>query len=216
MKLLEISLSCFHFSLMFSEGEDSSLPGFFLQVWWTLKELFVLSKYLVFSVSGYNTFVCVLLLWRFCYIACLVFFKLLVHMYLLHFDISQIIKKATRIHKGIGDVMISVLASSVVDCGFEPPSGRNKDNKIDICCFSTKHAALRRKSKNWLARNQDNVSELGDMSICWLLFLWARTIKIQLNSLVLYKADLIIISLKINLFSPWYSWKIAFNHNHSL
>ena len=33
------------------------------------------------------------------------------------------------------------------------------------------------------------------------------------------KADLIIISLKINLFSPWYSWKItelALNNNHSL
>jgi hypothetical protein len=27
------------------------------------------------------------------------------------------------------------------------------------CCFSTKHTALRRKSKDWLARNQDNVSE---------------------------------------------------------
>ena len=34
-----------------------------------------------------------------------------------------------------------------------------------------------------------------------------------------YKADLIIISLKMNLFSPWYSWKIAelvFNNNNSL
>jgi hypothetical protein len=174
MKLLEISLSCFHFSLMFSEGEVKS-PWFFWQVWWTLKELFVLSKYLVFFVSGYNTFVYVLLLWRFCYIACLFFFKLLVHMYVLHFDISQIIKKATRIHKGIGDVMISVLASSVVDCGFEPPLGRNKDNKIGICCFSTKHAALRRKSKNWLAQNQDNVSEWADMSIHRLLFQWAST-----------------------------------------
>ena len=34
---------------------------------------------------------------------------------------------------------------------------------------------------------------------------------------VKYKADLIIISLKINLFSPWYSWNIcelALNNNH--
>jgi hypothetical protein len=30
--------------------------------------------------------------------------------------------------------------------------------EIDICCFSTKHAALRRKSKDWLIRNVDNVS----------------------------------------------------------
>jgi len=34
-----------------------------------------------------------------------------------------------------------------------------KDYKIGICCFSAKHAALRRKSKDWLARNQNNVSE---------------------------------------------------------
>ena len=26
---------------------------------------------------------------------------------------------------------------------------------LGICCFSTKHMALRRKSKDWLARNQD-------------------------------------------------------------
>jgi hypothetical protein len=26
---------------------------------------------------------------------------------------------------------------------------------LSICCFSTKHMALRRKSKDWLARNQD-------------------------------------------------------------
>jgi hypothetical protein len=28
---------------------------------------------------------------------------------------------------------------------------------IGICCFSAKHAALRRKSKFWLARNRNNV-----------------------------------------------------------
>jgi len=42
--------------------------------------------------------------------------------------------------------------------------------KIGICCFSAKHAALRRKSKDWLVRNQNNVSEWGDMSIRGLLF----------------------------------------------
>jgi hypothetical protein len=40
-----------------------------------------------------------------------------------------------------------------------------EDYKICICCFSTKHTALRRKNKDWLARNQDNMSEWGDMSI---------------------------------------------------
>jgi hypothetical protein len=48
--------------------------------------------------------------------------------------------------------------------------GKTKDYKIGICCVSAKHAALRRKSKDWLARNQDNVSEWGDMSIRELLF----------------------------------------------
>jgi len=60
--------------------------------------------------------------------------------------------------------MVSMLASSVVDRGFEPWSGQTKDYKIGICCFSAKHAALRRKSKDWLARNQNNVSEWNFMS----------------------------------------------------
>ena len=66
--------------------------------------------------------------------------------------------------------MVSIFASSMVDRGFEPLSGQTKDYEIGICCFSAKHTALRRKSKNWLTRNQDNVSELGDMSIRGLLF----------------------------------------------
>jgi hypothetical protein len=61
--------------------------------------------------------------------------------------------------------MVSVLTSRALDRGFEPRSDQTKDYKIDICCFSAKHAALRRKRNNWLARNQDNVSESGDMSI---------------------------------------------------
>ena len=65
--------------------------------------------------------------------------------------------------------MVSVLASSVVDRGFEPRSGQSKDYKIGICCFSAKHAALRRKSKDWLARNK-NVSEWCDTFTCGLLF----------------------------------------------
>ena len=66
--------------------------------------------------------------------------------------------------------MVSVLTSSAVDDGFEPRSGQTKDYKIGICCFSTKHTALRRKSKDWLAQNQNNMSEWSDMSIRELLF----------------------------------------------
>ena len=65
--------------------------------------------------------------------------------------------------------MVSVLASRVVDRGFEPRSGQTKDYKTGICCFST-HAALRRKNKDWLAQNQNNVFEWGDMSTRGLLF----------------------------------------------
>ena len=64
----------------------------------------------------------------------------------------------------ISGVMVSMLASSAVDHLFKSRSGQTKDYKISICCFSTKHAALRTKSKDWLAQNQDDVSEFGDMS----------------------------------------------------
>jgi hypothetical protein len=116
-------------------------------------------------------------------------------------------------------VIFSVLDRSAIDRGFETRSGQTKDYKIGICCFSAKHAALRRENKDWLARNQDNVSEWGDMSTHGLLFQCASIIKIQLSVLFLYKADLIIFPLKINLLSPWHSWKIAelaLNNNHSL
>jgi hypothetical protein len=115
--------------------------------------------------------------------------------------------------------MVSMLTSRAVDHGFEPWSGQTKDYEIGIFCFSAKHAASRRKDKDWLARNQNNVSEWSDLSTRGLLFQWASTIKNHLSVLVYYKAaDLIIISLKINLFSPWYSWKIAelaLNNDHS-
>jgi hypothetical protein len=52
--------------------------------------------------------------------------------------------------------MVSVLALSVVDPGIEPWLGQTKDCKIGICCFSAKHTALWRKSKDWLAWNQNN------------------------------------------------------------
>ena len=42
--------------------------------------------------------------------------------------------------------MVSVLASSVVVCRFEPRFGQIKDYAIGIRCFSAKHAALIRKT----------------------------------------------------------------------
>ena len=55
----------------------------------------------------------------------------------------------------IGGVIYSVLASSVVDGGFEPRSSHTKAYKIGMCCFSDKHTTLRRNIRDWFARNQD-------------------------------------------------------------
>jgi hypothetical protein len=70
----------------------------------------------------------------------------------------------------IGVVIVSMLTSKVVDRGFESRLGQTKVYKIGICCFSAMYPALRRKSKDWLAWNQDNVSEWDDMFIRGLLF----------------------------------------------
>ena len=74
----------------------------------------------------------------------------------------------------IDGVVISMLVSSAVDRGVEPRFDQTKYCKIGICCFSAKHVAFRRKSEDELARNQDNVSKWGDMSIRGLLFQWAN------------------------------------------
>ena len=71
----------------------------------------------------------------------------------------------------ISIVMVSVFTSNAVGRGFDLRSGQTKDYKIGICCFSAiKHTALRRKSTDWLSRNQDNVYEWGENYIRGLLF----------------------------------------------
>ena len=55
------------------------------------------------------------------------------------------------------DVMVSLLASDVVDRGFELLLDQTTDYDIVTCCFFVKQAVLRSKSTDWLARNQDNV-----------------------------------------------------------
>jgi hypothetical protein len=108
----------------------------------------------------------------------------------------------------IGGVMVSVLVSNAVDRGFEPRSGQTKAFEICICCSSAKHAVLR--SKDWLSRNQDNMSEWGDMSICGLLFQWASTIQIQLSKIVLVMiiADIHFKQQSIN------QWRPTFTEHH--
>jgi hypothetical protein len=58
--------------------------------------------------------------------------------------------------------MVSMVAKSAVDRGFEYRACQIKNNKIGIYCFPAKHAALMRKSIDLLAQNQDNVSECGN------------------------------------------------------
>ena len=57
--------------------------------------------------------------------------------------------------------MVSVLDSSAVKVS----SRQTKDN--ELCA---KHAALKIRSKDWLTRNRDNVSERSNMSTRALLF----------------------------------------------
>ena len=49
---------------------------------------------------------------------------------------------------GISGVMVSVLASSAVDRGFEPRSSQTKEYRIGMCFFIAKHAALKSESKD--------------------------------------------------------------------
>ena len=70
----------------------------------------------------------------------------------------------------IGSIIVSMLASSAVDLRFKTWSGQTKDYKMGICCLFAKHPVLRRKNKDWVARNQDNVSECRDQSIRRLYF----------------------------------------------
>jgi hypothetical protein len=123
-------------------------------------------------------------------------------MYFLHVNLNRIC-----------GVMVIVLGPSAINSGFEPWSGQTKDYEIGICCFSAKHAALRRNSNGWLARNRNNMSEWIDMSIRGLLLQWASTIKNPTQRVGPEQRG------PHNLFSSWYSWKIAelaLNNNHSL
>ena len=92
--------------------------------------------------------------------------------FLIYNGVNSVVVRTLRPNREncIGGVMVSVFASSAVDRAFEPWSGQTKGYANGICCFSAKHAALRRKSKDWLARNQNNVSEWSDMFTRGLFF----------------------------------------------
>ena len=66
--------------------------------------------------------------------------------------------------------MISALTSSAVDCGFEPCRVKPKAIKLLFVASPLCRATLMRRSKNWVTRNQDNMSGWGNMYIRGLLF----------------------------------------------
>jgi fucose permease len=74
------------------------------------------------------------------------------------------------VRASVSGVVVSVLASVVVDRVFEPLSGQSKDYNIGICCFS--YVTWTSKNKDWLARSnkENNVFECGDMSTRGILF----------------------------------------------
>jgi hypothetical protein len=95
--------------------------------------------------------------------------------------------------------------------------------------FSTKHAALRRKSKYWLAWNQHNVFEWGDKSVCSLLFhplhhwfgyrdnkyqfnngLTRSGLKAMIYHTIHYTIDLVIETTNTNFIVSCFTWH--FNH----
>jgi len=89
--------------------------------------------------------------------------------------------------------------SGVMVCVLDSLSGQTKDYKINICFISVKHATLRRKSKDWLARNQIRImSNRKQVS------------KHNKNERVgLVHSGYHYHLIEYNLFSPCYSWEIV-------
>jgi len=55
--------------------------------------------------------------------------------------------------------ILQTLALNINQKCINPRPGHTNDCEMGMCCCSAKHAALRTKSKHWLARNQDDGSE---------------------------------------------------------
>ena len=60
---------------------------------------------------------------------------------------EQLNDASSKFYNHIGGVMVSVLASSVVDYGFKPRTGQTNDYEIGICCFSAKHNSIKEKEQ---------------------------------------------------------------------
>jgi hypothetical protein len=93
--------------------------------------------------------------------------------------------------------MVSVLAPSAVNRGFQPRSDQTKDYKIGICCFSTKNFGIWARFWNkiaflWSINHQDdhfdkNVKYLEFSFFSWALFgRVSETLSYRGNQLVHY------------------------------
>ena len=111
--------------------------------------------------------------------------------------------------------MVRVLASSAVDHWFEPRSGQTKDYSVIFVIASPPGTQSGQYVR--VGRSVYQCVRMGR-------HVYPRTVvsvnyKNPTKLLVYFKGDLIIISLKINLFSPRYTRAIAeleLNNNHSL
>lgn len=109
-------------------------------------------------------------------------------------------------------VVITVRAPNKVDPGVDPLSGF----EIGICCclfYSSKQ--YKWQNNYWLARRLLCPSQ----TVCPIDCFWVSYQYTNHQPVGLAKTDIIFISLKTNLFTPWNSWQIAhlaINSIHSL
>ena len=97
------------------------------------------------------------------------------------------------------------------------PIGSNQKCKIVICWFSTKHATLKEGVNTGCLGIRIMFPSGATCLSADCCFSEVAIYNTQLRVLVYYKADLIIISLKIDLFSPcWKTAELALNINNSL
>ena len=81
-------------------------------------------------------------------------------------------------------LFVDIFALIVVDRGVKTLISQINDRNICTCCFTAKHTALSSTNKDWMARNQHNVSEWSELATRVMLLQWVSTMKIKLGVLV--------------------------------
>jgi hypothetical protein len=71
------------------------------------------------------------------------------------------------------------------------------DYKIGVCCFYSRNASIRSKSKGWLARNHNNVSEWSDISNIFFV-IWKSDQIIQDQTQLFYFVNIVSVCLLFN------------------